>query len=93
MEVVYIPINVQLREIGVEKITLSKYYFIIELNSGNSIFINNYGKYDGIYEQTGWKLEEVSYISDENKFEILKFLEDESQMIKKIIKNFRSWNR
>jgi hypothetical protein len=91
MEVVHIPINFRLRGIGIDKITLSKNYFIIEFEDGNNIFIDNYTKYDDIYGE----IEELDapFITSEIISEILEFLEDESQLIKKIIKNFRSWNR
>lgn len=92
MEVVHIPINFQLRGVGIDKITLSKYYFIIEFEHGSYIFINNYKNYDHIYGVTLYQLDHVFFISDENKAEILGFLADKSRMIKKFIKNFRSWN-
>ena len=48
MEVVHIAINFQLRDIGVNKITLTKHYFIVEFEEGYSIFISNYLNYDDI---------------------------------------------
>ena len=51
MEVAHIPINFQLRAIGVDKITISKCYFIIEFDEGYYIFINNYYDYDDICDR------------------------------------------
>lgn len=92
IEVAHIPINFQLRRIGVDKITLTKYYFIIEFSYGYNIFINNYTKYDDIYKEIKI-LGNTPFITDEIISEILEFLEYESRLITKIIKNFRSWNR
>ncbi len=96
IEIAHIPISLRLRGIGIDKITLTKNYFIIEFQ-GHSIFINNYTKYDDIYYETSSKLSQLlsdtQYLNAEIEPAILEFLKDESQMIKEIIKNFRSWNR
>ncbi len=96
IEIAHLPISLRLRRIGIDKITLSKNYFIIEFY-GNSIFIINYTKYDDIYHKTSSKLSQLSentyHFDIEIEPAILEFMEEESQTIKKIIKNFRSWNR
>jgi hypothetical protein len=93
LEVAHIPINFQLRALGVDKITISKCYFIIEFDNGYHIFINDYYDYADIYDQMESEFSDTCLMSDEIVSEILKFFKDESKTIKKIIKNFRSWNR
>ena len=93
LEVAYIPINFQLRAIGVDKLTISKRYVIIEFEQGYSIFINDYYDYDDICDRIEFEYSGTSLNPNAIVSEILKFLEDESRTIKKIIKNFRSWNR
>ena len=93
LEVVNPPINFPLRDLGVDKITISKCYFIIEFENGYHIFINDYDDYDDICDRIEWEYSDTSLMPDAVVSEILKFLKDESRMIKKIIKNFRSWNR
>lgn len=93
MEIAHILINTRLSASGVDKFTMSKCYVIVELEDGCHIFINNYYDYDDIYNQIESKFSDPCLMHDEIISEILKFLNDESKTIKKIIKNFRSWNR
>ena len=85
MEVINIPINFQLRGISVYKITISKCYFIIEFVQGFNIFINNYRKYDDICDRIELEYLDTCLLSNETVSEILKFLSDGSQMLKKTI--------
>ena len=89
MMVAHIPINLKLRWIGVNKITISKRYCIVEFDNGCYIFINNYYDYDDICNQIKWELVESFLLPHEIVSEAIKSFKDESKMIKEIIKNFR----
>lgn len=83
LEVAHIPINFQLRTIGVDKFTISKRYVIIEFEQGYSIFINDYYDYDDICDRIEFEYSDASLNTDAVVSEILKFLKDESRTVKK----------
>ena len=71
------------------KITISKRYFIIEFDDGRYIFINNYYDYDDICNRIESELVGSFLLPYEIVSDVIKSFKDESKTIKEIIKNFR----
>ena len=88
LEVAHIPINFQLRAIGVDKITISKRYFIIEFDNGYYIFINNYYDYGDICDQIELELSDTCLMPDEVVSEVIKSFNRRVQDDKKNNKEF-----
>jgi hypothetical protein len=89
MMVAHIPINLKLRWIGVNKITISKRYCIVEFDNGRYIFINNYYDYDDICKRIKLELVGSFLLPHDIVSEVMKSFKGESKTIKEIIKNFR----
>ena len=89
MEVAYIPIKLPLSAIGVNRITISKRYFIVEFDDGRYIFINNYYDCDDICNRIELELVRSCLLPYEIVLEAIKSFKDQSNTIKEIIKNFR----
>ncbi len=84
-----VPINIRLRDIGINKISIAREYFNIAFKDNFDISVNNYNSYEDIYEKTKTQLLGNTFVSSDVINTILEFLESNYQIIANNIKDLR----
>jgi hypothetical protein len=80
-----------LREIRVQNIPMTEDTFTIDVmgNVDVDLTVSHYTDYHDIYKGIEVKLKKNGFVTRENRFKILEFLEDSRQEIENAIKHFR----
>lgn len=88
-ELKHIPINVQLRRIGINEIFIKRDCFSIIFKDNFDISVYKYNSYEDIYEKTKAQLLGNIFVSSDIINTILEFLESNHQIIANNIKDLR----